>query len=153
MPVLKMLRPKLVSPHLIIIPRFSFDEVGKYAISRSPWLVPKEETNGEEILRYFLAVLNSTVVYWQIMQTSHKYSRGYAMLEKKTLRNLAVPNPKDVEPAVMRKLLNLVNKRIADPNLKQVESQIDELVSQLYGLSDEDRQQIGLEERNGLRSY
>jgi len=145
MPVLKMLRPKLVSPHLVLIPRFSFDEMGKYAVSHSPWLVPKEETMGEELLRYFLAVLNSTVAYWQIVQTSHKYSRGYAMLEKKTLRSLAVPNSKDVEPAVMKKILNLVEKRLGDPNLKQVEAQLDELVSQLYGLSAEDRRQIGLE--------
>ncbi len=145
MPVLKMLRPKLISPHLILVPRFSFDETGKYAVSRSPWLVPKEETMGEELLRYFLAILNSTVAYWQIVQTSHKYSRGYAMLEKKTLRNLAVPNPKDVAPAAMKKLLSLVEKRLGDPDLKQVETQLDELVSQLYGLSIEDRRQIGLE--------
>jgi len=145
MPVLKMLRPKLVSPHLILIPRFSFDETGKYAVSHSPWLVPKAETMGDELLRYFLAVLNSTVACWQIVQTSHKYSRGYAMLEKKTLRSLAVPNPKDVEPAVMKKLLNLVEKRLGDPSLKPVEAQLDELVSQLYCLSTEDRRQIGFE--------
>jgi len=150
-PVLKMLRPKLVSPHLILVPRFSFDESGKYAVSHSPWLVPKEDTRGEELLRYFLAILNSTVAYWQILQTSHKYSRGYAMLEKKTLRNVTVPHPKDVEPAVMKRLLSLVEMRLGDPNLKHVETQLDELVCELYGLSEEERRQIGLEERNGFR--
>jgi len=145
MPVLKMLRPKLVSPHLVLIPRFSFDEAGKFAVSRSPWLIPKEESMGEDLLRYFLAVLNSTLACWQIIQTSHKYSRGYAMLEKKTLRSLFVPNPKDVEPAIMKKLLNLVEKRLRDPHMRQAEAQIDELVAQLYGLSEEDRRQIGLE--------
>jgi hypothetical protein len=151
MPVLKMLRPKLVSPHLVLIPRFSLDEAGKYAISHAPWLVPKEETTGEELLRFFLAVLNSTVAYWQIIQTSHKYSRGYAMLEKKTLRGLAVPNPKNVELATMKKLLALVEQRLADPNQRQVEPQLDDIVSQLYELSDEDRRQIGLEKGQNAR--
>jgi type I restriction-modification system DNA methylase subunit len=150
-PALKMLRPKLVSPHLILMPRFSLDIMGKYTISRSPWLVPKDDGMGEEMLKYFLAVLNSSVAYWQIVQTSHKYSRGYAMLEKKTLKSLRVPNPKDVEPAMMKKLLKLVEKRLDEPNPKQTEAQIDELVSQLYGLSEDDRQQIGMEEDNGIR--
>jgi hypothetical protein len=148
MPVLKMLRPKLVSPHLVLIPRFSFDQGGKFAVSRSPWLVPKEDATDEDILRYFVAVLNSSVIAWQIMQTSHKYSRGYAMLEKKTLKSLFVPKPKDVEPAIMKKLLNFVEKRLGDQNVDVIEAQIDEIVAQLYGLSDEDRQQIGLETKS-----
>ncbi len=145
LPIVKMLRPKLISPHLIVIPRFSFDEMGKYAVSRSPWLVPKEESMDRDMLLYFLAILNSTATYWQIMQTSHKYSRGYAMLEKKTLRNLAVPNPKNIEPGIMKKLISLVEKRLGDSGAKDIDAQLDELVSQLFNLSKDDRHQIGLE--------
>jgi len=145
LPVLKMLRPKIVSPHLILVPRFSLDLAGKYAVSHSPWLAPKEDGMDEDLLKYFLAVLNSTVAYWQIVHTSHKYSHGYVMLEKKTLRNLSLPNPKDVDPAMMKKLIGVVDKRLGNPGLKQAEEQLDELVSQLYGLSDDDRQQIGME--------
>jgi hypothetical protein len=34
------------------------------------------------------------------------------MLEKKTLRNLTLPDPKDVDPAMMKKLIVLVDKRL-----------------------------------------
>jgi hypothetical protein len=74
------------------------------------------------------------------------------MLEKKTLRNLRVPNPKDVEPAMMKRILKLVDKRLDEPALREVEAQLDELVSQLYGLSAEDRRLMGMEENDGIRS-
>jgi hypothetical protein len=105
----------------------------------------------EDLLKYFLAVLNSTVAYWQIAHNSHKYSHGYVMLEKKTLRNLTLPDPKDVDPAMMKKLIGVVDKRLDNPNLKQAEAQLDELVFQLYGLSEDDRQQMGMEENHGAR--
>jgi hypothetical protein len=150
--MVKMTEPKLVSPHLVLIPRFSLDLTGRFAVSHSPWLVSREGGKDEDLLKYFSAILNSTVAYWQIVSTSHKYSRGYAMLEKKTLRNLRVPNPKDVEPAMMKRILKLVDKRLDEPALREVEAQLDELVSQLYGLSAEDRRLMGMEENDGIRS-
>jgi len=152
LPMVKMTEPKLVSPHLVLIPRFSLDLTGRFAVSHSPWLVSREGGKDEDLLKYFSAILNSTVAYWQIVSTSHKYSRGYAMLEKKTLRNLRVPNPKDVEPAMMKRILKLVDKRLDEPALREVEAQLDELVSQLYGLSAEDRRLMGMEENDGIRS-
>ena len=42
-----MLIPKIISPHLTIAPRFSVDLEGKYAISRSPLMYPKEKSLGD----------------------------------------------------------------------------------------------------------
>ena len=33
-----MMRPKIISPYLVMVPRFSFDREGRYAISRAPLL-------------------------------------------------------------------------------------------------------------------
>jgi len=55
-----LLRPKIVSPHLVVVPRFSLDQAGEYAITRSPLLYPKGKSVEQDLLRFFLAVLNST---------------------------------------------------------------------------------------------
>jgi type I restriction-modification system DNA methylase subunit len=144
-PVAKMLTPKLVSPHLILIPRFAFDATGKYAVSHSPWLTPIEDSVDPDILKFFVAVLNSTVAFWEISRTSHKYSRGYLMLEKKTLKSLRVPKPQDVPTATMSKLLKLVDRRLEDPSLKDCEGEIDAIVANIYGLSKQERQYVGME--------
>ncbi|TET12539.1 MAG: SAM-dependent DNA methyltransferase, partial [Candidatus Thorarchaeota archaeon] len=85
-PPKNMMRPKIISPHLVLIPRFSLDREGKYAISHSPLLYPKETGAEDDLLRFFVAVLNSTPCYWHIATHSHVYRGGYVMLEPKTLK-------------------------------------------------------------------
>ncbi len=80
----RMIRPKIITPHLSITPRFALDQTGKYAVSRSPLLYPKSEDL--DLLKFFLAILNSTVGYWHINTHSHKYRSGYNMIEPKTLK-------------------------------------------------------------------
>ncbi|MFA4974267.1 MAG: N-6 DNA methylase, partial [bacterium] len=140
-----MLRPKLVSPHLILLPRFSFDETGQYAISHSPLLYPRDPSSQTDFLLYFLAVLNSSVAYWQIAMLSHKYSRGYAMLEPKTLKELRIPPPAEVHPSRMKRLLALVRRRLDNSDAQDLELDIDRVVADLYGLSTTDRIEIGME--------
>lgn len=142
-----LFRPKIVSPHLILLPRFSLDADGRFAVSHSPLMYPAR-TSGEDvaILRYFVAVLNSSVVHWQIMTGSHRYSRGYAMLEVKTLRRIAVPDPAEVPVAAMKKLQALVERRLADTADTSAEDEIDRLVADIYSLSGEDCSVIGIEQ-------
>ena len=94
------------------------------------------------MLRYFLAVLNSTVIYWQMINLSHKYARGYLMLEKKTLARLKVPDPEHVPAGTMKRIQQLVNERLSGDESKEVE--IDLLVAQLYGLSRSEMEELGL---------
>jgi len=65
-----ILRPKLVGPHLILFPKFSFDVAGIYCVSRTIFLTHRGD---EEIgLWYLLAVLNSSIGHWQIATQSHR---------------------------------------------------------------------------------
>lgn len=143
-PIPKMLRPKLVVPHLILLPRFSLDAAGRYAISRSTWFTPTEETAGDDILRYLVAVMNSTVVQWQLAATSHRYSHGYLMLEKKTLLGLRLPNPNSLQPATLNRILRLVDTRLREIEAPEVEKEIDRCVADAYALTERERQEIGL---------
>jgi len=150
----RLLRPKIISPHLVLLPRFSLDLNGQFAVSHCPVLLTKRK--GEpELLRYFVAVLNSTVAFWQIGKQAHKYSRGYNMLERNTLKNIKVPDPTDVPPETMSHLQSLVKEmlRIAqNPQIVPVsaseppdfEHELDEIITGLYRLSREERAAIGL---------
>ena len=95
------------------------------------------------LLNYVVAVLNSTVGFWQIVATSHKYGRGYAKLEKRTLVTIHLPNPASVESRTMREILSLVDERL-DGGADDLDSQLDRLVADAFGLKDDDRAEIGL---------
>ncbi len=155
-----MMRPKLVSPHLVLVPRFSYDANGEYAITRSPLMyaeVKDHDENDEDkedyfaglerdLLRYFLAVLNSSPCHWYISNHSHIYRKRYVMLEPRTLNQTPVPSPENVPHSVMNKLLGLVDLRLETEGLKarQIENEIDEIIANLYQLTDTEKLVIGM---------
>jgi hypothetical protein len=144
-----MLRPKIITPHLVLFSKFSLDYKGKYGISRSPLMYLKSPREGIELLYYFLAIMNSSVIYWQLATLSHRYSRGYFMLEPKTLKKLRVPDPAVVSPSTMRELQDLVKQQITKPD-PTIDSKIDKIVAGLYRLSDKECSEIGMNVNHGL---
>ena len=48
---------KILTPHLVLLPKFSLDISGKYAVSRSPFLTGKEGFESEDLLNFFLGIL------------------------------------------------------------------------------------------------
>lgn len=142
-----MFRPKLVTPHVVISPRFGLDLRGRYAISRAPLVLSKFEDGVQgDHLRFFLAVLNSSACFWHIAQRSHIYDRGYSRLEISTLRAVRVPAFSGVEPGAVRNIIRLVERRIEATGSEalEIENVLDELVADLYGLSREERKVVGI---------
>ncbi|MFM7578089.1 MAG: hypothetical protein ACKO5Q_14265, partial [Microcystaceae cyanobacterium] len=91
-----------------------------FAVVRSPVIYPKEHRIESdllerpvenELLRYFVAILNSSVCYRYVSEHSHKYGSGYSMLEPKTLLKTPVPDPTKISSSEMSQLLRLVDKR------------------------------------------
>lgn len=136
-------RPKVLTPHLSITPRFGFDQSGKFAVTRSPMIFARDPADESAWLKYISALLNSTVGFWQILTSSHKYGSGYAMLEKKTLVTVRLPSPTQINHTLFRRIIETVDRRLEtdDPSL---DSELDSLASKAYGLSDADREEIGL---------
>jgi len=144
-----LLRPKITTPHLVLVPRFAIDQDGKYAVSHSPFLFPIESGVEEDMLHFFLAVLNSTACFWHITTHSHSYQRGYARLEAATLSQTPVPDPSKVGSSTMRLILRLVEKRLTCTHgeaARALERELDGLVAGLYGLTADERRGIGMEE-------
>jgi hypothetical protein len=140
----EMLRPKIVTPHLVVVPRFCLDLAGRFAVSRSPFLFPSIDGDDETLLLYFIAVLNSSVAYWQLSASSHKYGGGYVMLEPKTLRNIHVPDPAEVSVPTMSKIIRLARSRVTGGADVKTERTLDELICELYELDQNEKRLIGI---------
>ena len=137
-----MFRPKIVAPHLVLIPRFSLDRDGKYAVSHTSYLYPKVVGVEEDLLYFLAAVLNSPVCHWYISAHSHRVSRGYIMLEPKTLKPVPIPDLATIPSPQLEYLVSLVKQRIDTPDGVNVEGEIDEIIAGFYGLSVEEQQII-----------
>jgi hypothetical protein len=135
-----LMQPKIISPHLAIMPRFSLDNEGKFAVVRSPVIYPKEREVENDLLRYFTAILNSSICYRYISENSHKYGRGYSMLEPKSLLKTPVPDPTKISTSTMQNLLLLIDRRILASGYEaiELEVEINRTVADLYGLTDEE---------------
>lgn len=143
-----ILQPKIVTPHLVIAPRFGFDAAGRFGVSRSPFLTPKVRGAGSDILKLMLAVLSSRACYWYIQRHSHRYSHGYARLENKTLKETPVPDVSTMTATDTLTLLTVVDKRIRASSADDIaacDAKIESLVSDLYGLTLQERRTLGLE--------
>ncbi len=68
------------------------------------------------------------------------------MLEPRTLNQTPVPSPENVPHSVMNKLLGLVDLRLETEGLKarQIENEIDEIIANLYQLTDTEKLVIGM---------
>jgi len=151
----KILVPKIVTPHLVFTPKFSFDSKGVYVIARAPYLVLAKKyiedvTNlelQEELMLYFTAVLNSRVCFWYLFSITPQYSRGYAMLEPKFLNHIPIPDPFKIPKTIYSNLIFLVKERIALKDSSEsifVQKRIEEIVTSLYGLSDEEKRYLNV---------
>lgn len=137
-----ILRPKIICPHLILTPRFGLDLSGEFIISRSPVMLLKDSNNDGVFLKYFCGILNSSLSQWYIERSFYKYSRGYSRLEVSNLKMIPVPDPKEVPTKYLKKLIELVEKRVGVglEDDKALEDQIDNVVFDLYALSNIHRQ-------------
>jgi hypothetical protein len=141
----KMFVPKIVTPHLVLLPRFGIDRDGKYAVTRSPYLVSKSDAGGLALLKVVCAMMNSAIGHWQLASSSHKYSRGYLKLEVITLRDLHMPDPASLPAALTRKIVRLVDTLIESPDDMTAMRELDEAVGKAFGLSGAQMSLVGVD--------
>ena len=139
----KMFGPKIVAPHLMLTPKFSVDHAGTFAISRSPLIVPRVSAGGGEVLYLICAFLNSPIVHWQLALTAHRYSRGYLMLEPKTLRAIRIPDLGQLSQRQMAGIAGAVEKVVLG-KAGFDEGLVGELAIEAYGLNADEVADAGL---------
>ena len=145
-----LLRPKILTPHLVLAPRFAVDTGGRYAVSHSPYLVvehcPNGSTEERDQLFFLLGVLNSTPAFWYISQRAHVYERGYSRLEVATLSETRIPSYWSIDKTMRRRILHLVEARLSASGeaALRIEHDLDDVIGDTYGLSSQEKIIVGV---------
>ena len=146
----KLLGPKVVTPHVSLLPRFGVDEVGRWAVGRTALITPRQPENtskqlGRDLLYYLAGILNSSVSAWHLDLVSRKYRSGYNRLEGVTLKQIPIPSPTEVEIRLFGNIVDIVAKiMMAKDETEFVDLQriLDGYVFDLYGLTEAERARL-----------
>ncbi|MFT4072815.1 MAG: N-6 DNA methylase [Dysgonamonadaceae bacterium] len=144
-----MLVPKIVTPHLVFSPKFSFDIKGEFAVSRSPFLVLKKDLEisdiNEDFMFFVLGVLNSSLCTWYLLNHSAQYQNGFMMIEPNSLKAIPIVDPLTISRTLFLKYINLVKQRYLSTEINksfnetvEIEQEIDRLTLSFYNLSKEE---------------
>jgi len=114
---------------------FSYVEDGVYVNA------PANMITSEKIsIKYLIACMNASIFNWEFKQSGIFLGKAYEW-KKQYIENIHIPKLIPENEKEIRQIENLVDKIITlkkqdnDANTKELESQIDQLVYQLYGLT------------------
>ena len=119
-------------------PRFCFDIYGEY-LDKTTFFM----TGGN--LRYLLGILNSRLSEYLLdIAYSNNLGGGSRGLQKNILESFPIPEVSEDNKVIVLKVEDLVNEILSlkqknlKAEIKKIEDEIDQLVYQLYGLTDEE---------------
>lgn len=139
----KILAPKIIGPHVMLVPRFALDASGKWLVTRGSYITSKQAGASTDVLKYVLAVLNSSVAAWFFARTARKYGGGYNRIEVGNLKGLPIPDPMAIPSELLRRLLDQVDLIAAarPPRLSE-RIALDDLVTEAYELGESERKAL-----------
>lgn len=133
-------KPKLVCPYISNRSQFSFDERGEFYTNTKVYgFIKKESSNFD--YKFLLAVMNSKVTWFYMTNVSAVFRGGYYVYAPIYINNFSIPN---LTIEKQKPLISLVNKilDIKSQNYSEstqtLETQIDQMVYELYGLTHEE---------------
>ena len=115
----------------MLTPRFAIDGRGNFAISRSPFVISREEGDERAFIRFFCAVLNSSVCNWHLRTRATKYSKGYNRLEVSVLNEVPVPDLGKVDAKTLAEIIDAVDQLSKKPD-PSVDNTLDHIICELY---------------------
>ena len=127
-------KPKIIWGEISDKPKFGYDESGFYA-EATTFLMTGEP------LKFLLAILNSKVSEWYFNLIGTTTGMGTNRWKKYKIELMPIMEPSKSQEADLEKLVNkIITLKKQDPNTDttHLENQIDQLVYQLYDLSDEE---------------
>ena len=127
-------KPKIIWGEISDKPKFAYDDSNFYA-EATTFLMTGEK------LKYLLAILNSKVSEWYFNQISTTTGMGTNRWKKYKIELLPIKVPLvDIETTIINLVDQIIElkKQSVNTDTSNLESQIDQLVYQLYGLTDEE---------------
>ncbi len=132
-------KPKIIYPDIAQRAEFAFDKRGYY-LRDTLYLIPTENL-------CLLGVLNSRLIFWCYAQTCATIRGGFVRYKSQYVSEIPIRLP--VDPLSMERLVGqILAIRESGPkaDVSALETQIDQLVYQLYGLT---REEIAIVEGAG----
>jgi len=126
-------KPKIIFPNLQNNNKFAFDETGVYLNAPAVFLPSNDKA--------LLAILNSKVVWHFLKSVCVIRSGGYIEVKPQYFEQIPIPN---IDVQTQTKLTELAEKAIQEKtnnqqaDITEIENQIDQLVYQLYELTEEE---------------
>ena len=126
-------KPKIIFPNLQNTNKFAFDDTGVYLNAPAVFLPSNDKT--------LLAVLNSKVVWHFLKSVCVIRSGGYIEVKPQYFEQIPIPN---IDASIQNKLTVLAEKAVEaktnnqQADITEIENQIDQLVYQLYDLTEEE---------------
>lgn len=127
-------KPKLIWKRIGSILRFCYDESGAYCLDSTCI------ATGSKV-KFLTAVLNSKLCNKELFRLSPKTGTGDLIISVQALNPLRVPIPNAEQESLICVLLDkIIDSKKQNPSVdtSALESQIDQLVYELYGLSEEE---------------
>jgi adenine-specific DNA-methyltransferase len=122
-------KPKIMYQVLQVKPCFIYDNSGQYC-NNSMWIIPKDD-------KFLVGILNSKMGWWLISKYCTAIQNGFQLIWQYFGQ---IPIPKSIQ--CQKEIIDLVDRIISgkkqNRNTSPLESEIDQLVYQLYGLTDEE---------------
>lgn len=121
---------KIVYPDIAHHSKFAWDE-SKSFLGNTAYIIPTNE-------KWLVGYLNSSLVWWFYLNVSSIIQGGFVRFIAQYMEQLPIPPTTDTQKAP---IIELVQKILANPNspaIPQLEAEIDRLVYDLYGLTDEE---------------
>jgi adenine-specific DNA-methyltransferase len=115
-------------------PRFGYDDTGKF-LDKTTFFA-----TGDNI-KFVLGVLNSQLGKWLIKEYISKLDTGGYMVQKVSLENIPVIQSNEKDTMKLEKLVDQIlslKKSNPEADTSSLEAEIDMLVYELYGLSEEE---------------
>ncbi len=126
-------KPKIIFPNLQNNNKFAFDDTGVYLNAPAVFLPSNDKA--------LLAVINSKVVWHFLKSVCVIRSGGYIEVKPQYFEQIPIPN---IDATIQNKLTVLADKAIQaktnnqQADITEIENQIDQLVYQLYNLTEEE---------------
>lgn len=136
----KFEKPKILYQVFQVKPCFIFDDNGMYC-NNSMWFIPSED-------KVLLGILNSKTGWWLISKYCTAIQNGYQLIWKYFSQIPIAKGPESAKIQVEELVNSIIEAKKQNPsaNTADLENQIDQLVYQLYNLTEEE---IKIVEGNG----
>jgi len=127
-------RPKIVYRHFVTVPEFVYDTDGFYSNDKS-YILPTDDLS-------LLGVLNSSITHFYIRQESPPVRGGYHEMRIIFMENFPIPDASSEEKTAIVERVQSILADPENPDVPRLESEINDLVFDLYGLTDTERELV-----------